>query len=525
MIPRILHQTWKTDRLPPRFQDWSESWTRHNPAWEQRLWSDRVLLELTSQHYPALLPTFCSYDNGVMRADAARYMLLHRYGGVYADIDSECVAPLDPLLSEDRAILCREPMLHTNDQVGFRLLPYMLFNGVMASPPGHPFWLHVLANLPRIAESRSVLDASGPCMLTSAHLSFSEPSGVAIHPPALFCPLDRNGHADPPEEDPPTETYAIHHWAGTWYTTAGRLPLHRRLRRRFHKIRHALTRGPALRPEKAQAAVDPACLGTQPPKGGNVAILVPLRDAADLIEPFLTTLARLDYPKDKLKLVFCEGDSKDDSWERLNAALEPLRDQYRDIVLLRKQVHTEMDRARRWSRRLQRKRRAGLARVRNHLIREGLNALDDWALWIDIDVWRFPADVLETLIATGRRIVVPHCVRVPGGPSFDWNSFVSLPHARDDHYWKAHRHGIFQPKPSDPSRYHLSDLRHLHMVDLHGVGGTMLLVDASLHRGGLHFPERPYRNLIETEAFGLLARDLGVVPAGLPQVEILHVPW
>ena len=53
----------------------------------------------------------------------------------------------------------------------------------------------------------------------------------------------------------------------------------------------------------------------------------------------------------------------------------------------------------------------------------------------------------------------------------------------------------------------------------------MLLVDASLHRGGLVFPEEPYRDLVETEGFGVLAKDLGVVPVGLPRVEIFHVPW
>jgi hypothetical protein len=60
---------------------------------------------------------------------------------------------------------------------------------------------------------------------------------------------------------------------------------------------------------------------------------------------------------------------------------------------------------------------------------------------------------------------------------------------------------------------------------LDGVGGTMLLVDASLHRGGLRFPEIPYKDLIETEAFGVLAGDLGVRPVGLPRLEILHVPY
>jgi hypothetical protein len=71
----------------------------------------------------------------------------------------------------------------------------------------------------------------------------------------------------------------------------------------------------------------------------------------------------------------------------------------------------------------------------------------------------------------------------------------------------------------------MDGLRHSARVDLDGVGGTMLLVDASLHRAGLRFPELPYRDHIETEGLGLLARDLGVRPVGLPRVEVMHVPW
>ncbi len=49
-------------------------------------------------------------------------------------------------------------------------------------------------------------------------------------------------------------------------------------------------------------------------------------------------------------------------------------------------------------------------------------------------------------------------------------------------------------------------------------------VDAALHRGGLRFPEIPYRDLIEIEGFGALANDLGIRPVGLPKLGILHVP-
>jgi hypothetical protein len=71
-------------------------------------------------------------------------------------------------------------------------------------------------------------------------------------------------------------------------------------------------------------------------------------------------------------------------------------------------------------------------------------------------------------------------------------------------------------------RLYLSDQRYRDVVPLHSVGGTMLLVDANLHRAGLLFPEEPYRYLIETEALAAAACDLGVVPVGLPNVEVVH---
>jgi hypothetical protein len=271
--------------------------------------------------------------------------------------------------------------------------------------------------------------------------------------------------------------------------------------------------------------VDAAALAAPPTAGDHLAILVPLREAAHHIEPFLKTIEKLEHPKEKTKLVFCEGDSSDRSWQRLTDLVAPLRKNYRDIVLLQKHVGTRFDHSKRWQPRMQRARRAGIAKVRNHLIDFGLDAADDWALWIDIDVWQFPADIVRRLRSTGSRMVTPNCVTVPGGPSFDLNAFVTLRPEKDYRYFRATRHGLYQPPANSIRRLHLSDVRHLERIELHSVGGTMLLVDAALHRGGLRFPEVPYRDVIETEGFAALARDFGIVPVGLPRVEVLHVPW
>lgn len=295
--------------------------------------------------------------------------------------------------------------------------------------------------------------------------------------------------------------------------------------KRYHILCHHLTKGRVLDPDETRQRVDRNVLDRPVPAGDRLAILVLLRDAATNIDAFIEALANTDIPKELTKLVFCEGDSLDGTAEKLRAVAPTLRQHYRDVVLLKKDVGTRADHDHRRHSKFQRTRRAGIAAIRNHLIDYGLDEADDWALWIDIDVWRFPADLYTRLKSANARIVAPHCVTFPGGPTYDANSFVSIWDYPRHFYYRYLRDGLFQPPPRARGRLHLDCVRHSERVELDGVGGTTLLVDASLHRGGLRFPELPYKDLIETEAFGVLAGDLGIKPVGLPNVEVLHVPY
>ena len=54
-----------------------------------RLWSDDANRQLFAAHVPELLSLYDGYTNAVERADVARLLYMHVFGGIYADIDLE----------------------------------------------------------------------------------------------------------------------------------------------------------------------------------------------------------------------------------------------------------------------------------------------------------------------------------------------------------------------------------------------------------------------------------------------------
>ena len=228
-IPRVVHQTWKNAEVPGDLAAWRRSWIALNPGWEPRLWTDEDCRELIRRDYPWFLAVFDEYPEGVMRADAARAFILHRHGGVYADLDFECLRPLAPLLEGKGAVLGVEPERH---RVRHFPLPggpgRIVCNAFMASVPGHPFWEHVHRALVGAHREREVLDATGPFLLTRACESWPRRGELSLEPPALLYPITADEAWD--ELTPEVRrllaatAFAVHHWRGSWWSPPGLRP-------------------------------------------------------------------------------------------------------------------------------------------------------------------------------------------------------------------------------------------------------------------------------------------------------------
>jgi hypothetical protein len=247
-----------------------------------------------------------------------------------------------------------------------------------------------------------------------------------------------------------------------------------------------------------------------------VLILTPVKQAARHVGRYFDCLERLTYPPEQLSLGFLEGDSTDGTYQRLEQRLPELRRRYRRVTLEKRDFGLQFPPGSpRWAPPLQLPRRVVLAKSRNHLLFSAL-ADEDWVLWIDVDVADYPSDVLERLLATGKDIVAPHCVTRYGGQTFDRNSWRDKGRIRMD---------VLRGGPD--------------LVRLDAVGATMLLIRADVHRQGLVFPPFLYgrenrfaRNPspligrgvgeVESEALGLMAKDMGLECWGLPNLEIVH---
>jgi GT2 family glycosyltransferase len=251
----------------------------------------------------------------------------------------------------------------------------------------------------------------------------------------------------------------------------------------------------------------------------RVLILIPVKDAVRFLPSLWQKLCALTFPHDRLSLAFLESDSTDGTYEAIVQALPTLQDRFSRAMLFKRDYayHTTGPR---WEASEQWRRRAILAKSRNYLLARALTD-EDWVLWIDADVARWQNDVIEQLLATGKDIVVPNCLQVSTGRTFDYNTFKLKPDAETLDWSLYILNGILLP-PHGFGRYYLSDLRQHDLVEVDAVGGTMLLIRADLHREGLIFPTAPYKYYIETEGLAMLAKDMGYRSWGLPNLEIWH---
>jgi len=195
MIPAITHQTAATSALSPEQAMLRGRMIALNPGWDHRLYTDVDCRDLIRRAFPGLLATYDAYPTAIQRTDLFRVAAVCLFGGVYLDLDMDCLAPLAPLAPYG-CVLAEEKTLSTQEAAALGHAERLrIANYMFASAPGHPFWLDLLEAMVEraarpVASDDDILESTGPGLLSTvyARVGHAYPGIWVLPHPGRTCP-------------------------------------------------------------------------------------------------------------------------------------------------------------------------------------------------------------------------------------------------------------------------------------------------------------------------------------------------
>ena len=83
------------------------------PRFAYRFMITEARRDFIAEHYPTILPHYDRLQIGAAQADLWRLLVLHKFGGVYLDIDAHQIWPLSCVLGTETEELYHDPPRRT----------------------------------------------------------------------------------------------------------------------------------------------------------------------------------------------------------------------------------------------------------------------------------------------------------------------------------------------------------------------------------------------------------------------------
>ena len=279
--------------------------------------------------------------------------------------------------------------------------------------------------------------------------------------------------------------------------------------------------------------------------GEKVLILTPL---ARFYQQYWDNLVSLNYPHEHISLGYIIP--KTDEGNQATADLQkqiqitqsgPEEKRFQSVTILRQDfepAQVDQEEKERHAMKNQAARRASMARARNSLLFPLIGPHTSWVLWLDGDIVETPPSLIQDLASFDKPIINPNCFQrytTEGGADdirpYDYNAWRDSDVAQElaktmgpdeiilEGYAEMATYRTLMAMLADTSE--TRDTKKLMLLD--GVGGTVLMVKAEVHRDGAMFPPFSFYHLIETEGFAKMAKRLGWESWGLPNYFVYHV--
>ena len=220
---RIIHQVWfgtmpnkrEANKTYIKLKTYRDSWKIKNPTWCHIEWNKILSDKFVRNFFPEHYEMYKSYTYEIQRCDSIRYMILYRYGGLYADMDYYCNKSFDEVFSRYKASLY---LVQTPNGIS-----KCVSNSLMYSMPRHPFWKCFLIEMERSKDTPiyyskhlTVMFTAGPGILNRTFNKFKKQFKLRSWPHKYFQPY---GHTEDIFSLKNDQVYAIHASNGCWHGT------------------------------------------------------------------------------------------------------------------------------------------------------------------------------------------------------------------------------------------------------------------------------------------------------------------
>lgn len=105
-FPKFIWQTWKvpleSSQFPARYKRFQETWQENNPNYRHFLLADEeceLMIQSLYATVPDVAKAYKIMPKSILKADFFRYLILFARGGVYSDIDTANLKPIDEWVS------------------------------------------------------------------------------------------------------------------------------------------------------------------------------------------------------------------------------------------------------------------------------------------------------------------------------------------------------------------------------------------------------------------------------------------
>ena len=141
VIPKAIYQTYKKSNLTIDLLLLTRTWkTETTNKYKYFFMDDKQAREFITNYEPAALTFFDKAPVGAMKADIWRYIIIEKYGGIYTDIDTRKLKPIDewkiePLANDHMMVISLE-----HNQLFFCQWAFM-------ATPKHPLMKFIISSI------------------------------------------------------------------------------------------------------------------------------------------------------------------------------------------------------------------------------------------------------------------------------------------------------------------------------------------------------------------------------------------